>query len=178
MRGTSPSSKALAPAITWMALIKNSVVIRASFLFLPKPKSPRPGMMTTEGLESRSLGESAWPTLRNISCRPPDSRDLAPRCGSSRTVDVLLRRIPVNEHRANSGAQEMIRTTGAERAQFLRPLRSGKGQGVFIIGIVGDHAAIRRHRSAQGGQDLGGDVLAIRQPGQCSTPPNREPFRA
>jgi len=46
------------PAITWMALTKNSVVIRASFLFLPKPNKPRPGMITTDGLASRSLGES------------------------------------------------------------------------------------------------------------------------
>ena len=51
-------SSAVAPAITLMAFMKNSVVIRASFLFLPNPKSPRPGMMTTDGFESRSFGES------------------------------------------------------------------------------------------------------------------------
>ena len=55
---TFPSSRALAPAITWMALMKNSVVIRASFLFLPKPNRPSPGMTTTDGFESRSLGDS------------------------------------------------------------------------------------------------------------------------
>jgi hypothetical protein len=31
------SSSAVAPAITWTAFAKNSVVIRASRLFLPKP---------------------------------------------------------------------------------------------------------------------------------------------
>ena len=51
-------SSAVAPAITLMAFRKNSVAIRASFLFLPKPKSPIPGMMTTDGFESRSFGES------------------------------------------------------------------------------------------------------------------------
>ena len=41
-----------------MAFRKNSVAMRASFLFLPKPNSPTPGMMTTDGFESRSFGES------------------------------------------------------------------------------------------------------------------------
>ena len=45
--------------ITWMALTKNSVVIRASRLSLPNPNSPRPGMTTTDGLLSRSAGEPA-----------------------------------------------------------------------------------------------------------------------
>jgi hypothetical protein len=44
--------------MTLMAFRKNSVAIRASFLLRPNPKSPIPGMMTTDGFESRSFGES------------------------------------------------------------------------------------------------------------------------
>ena len=44
--------------------MKNSVVIRASRLSLPKPNRPSPGMTTTDGLLSRSAGEAgsanAW----------------------------------------------------------------------------------------------------------------------
>jgi hypothetical protein len=44
--------------MTCTALTKNSVVMRASRLSLPNPKTPSPGMTTTEGFESRSAGES------------------------------------------------------------------------------------------------------------------------
>jgi hypothetical protein len=40
-----------------MALMKNSVVIRASRLSLPNPKSPMPGTTTTDGFVSRSAGD-------------------------------------------------------------------------------------------------------------------------
>ena len=49
---------AFAPAITWIAFTKNSVVIRASRLSFPNPNNPNPGMTTTDGLLSRSFGES------------------------------------------------------------------------------------------------------------------------
>src|ERR1700674_3773566 len=48
----------------------------------------------------------------------------------------------------------MVGATGAEGAQFLRPLRAGKGKRVFVVGVVGDDAAVRRQRSAQRRQDL------------------------
>jgi hypothetical protein len=44
--------------MTWIALTKNSDVMRASRLSLPNPNSPRPGITTTDGFESRSFGES------------------------------------------------------------------------------------------------------------------------
>jgi hypothetical protein len=44
--------------MTWIAFTKNSDVIRASRLSLPKPNKPTPGMTTTDGFESRSAGES------------------------------------------------------------------------------------------------------------------------
>ena len=67
--------RAVAPAITLMAFRKNSVAIRASFLFLPKPKSPTPGMMTTDGFESRSAGVELFAWKRwSVTNRRPEPR--------------------------------------------------------------------------------------------------------
>ena len=57
--GVPVPSSALAPAMTWIALMKNSVVIRASRLSFAKPNRPSPGITTTDGFESRSAGELA-----------------------------------------------------------------------------------------------------------------------
>ncbi len=48
----------------------------------------------------------------------------------------------------------MVGATCAERAQFFRPLRAGKGQRVFVVGVVGDDATVRGESSAQSRQDL------------------------
>jgi len=56
---TSSSSRAFAPDMTWIALTKNSVVMRASRLSFAKPKRPIEGMTTTDGLASRSVGDPA-----------------------------------------------------------------------------------------------------------------------
>ena len=63
---------ATSAAVEWKP---NSVVMRASFLFLPNPNRPIPGMMTTEGFESRSIGESGQFGVDVVG----DEGDLAPQ---------------------------------------------------------------------------------------------------
>ena len=90
--------------------------MRASFLFFPKPKSPRPGTITTEGFESRSFGESVEAfgliVLRIFST-----------IGGRFVLHLLLQnfnaflaRLPVHEHGANACTQEMIRAACAQDA--------------------------------------------------------------
>src|ERR1700689_520097 len=76
-------------------------------------------------------------------------------------TDLLLRRIPGKKERADARSQKMVWTAGAERGQFFGPLRSGKCQHILMVGIRGDHTAIRGHDSPERGQDLRGNVLAI-----------------
>jgi len=42
-------------------------------------------------------------------------------------LNVFFGRIPTDEPRTDSCSQEVVGTTGSKRAQFLDPLRSGKG---------------------------------------------------
>ena len=75
--------------------------------------------------------------------------------------DILFGRIPGKKEGTNPRPQKMVWTTGAERTQLFRPLRPREIQGVFVVGIVCDHAAIRGDNSPQRGQYLDCDALAI-----------------
>src|SRR5206468_2103538 len=70
-------------------------------------------------------------------------------------------RFPIDEHRADARAQEMIRAAGTETAEFFGPDRAGKCQSVFMIGIVGDLPPVGRCDTAQSGKNSGGNGAAV-----------------
>ena len=118
------------PLITWMALTKNSVVIRASRLSLPKPKSPRPGnhdhrRIAVAQRRRGRLGERLVVGRVVVAIRADPLGDpIANRAGVSRG------RIPGDEHRRDARPQEVIRTARAEPAQILGPGRIGERERV------------------------------------------------
>ena len=69
--------------------------------------------------------------------------------------------LPVDEQGADAGAEEVVRAGGAEAAEFFGPGGAGEDEGVFVVGVVGDLAAVGGADAAEGGQDGGGDGLAV-----------------
>ena len=133
--------------------MKNSVVMRASFLFLPNPNSPSPGMITTDGLESRSFGESGCRPFLVIFlvCRAV-TRNLASEFAPSEHSMSSFGGIPVDKQ-----GHTRVRGSGPGswcRVQLssLRPFRTGESERILVICIVGNDSPIRRHASAQRGK--------------------------
>ena len=165
---TSPSSSAFAPDITWMALMKNSVVMRASFLFFPKPNKPRPGMMTTEGLESRSLRRVRVAQACSICRTPPDNYDRVPQLRFQR-VDIFF----AGFQSINSGQIRVRRKWSGQlvpRAPSSLTISSRRIRGRPRDRHNGRSRGDWRRYPAQRGQDGAATSLGLR--GVPAMPPN------
>ena len=144
------SSSAVAPAITWMALTKNSVVMRAS-RFVANPRRRLPGMTTTEGsrvaqrrrirprerpvVESRS--RSVLPSSRSADTRAEDRRRLPARGPTARTAARMRvrrkwsgsscpsRTIRLPTEPANASASGRLSELARSRGASTTPPRAG-----------------------------------------------------
>ncbi len=80
-------------------------------------------MITTEGFESRKLRRIGG-RVRIGSSIPVFFAIVLARSFNSilEDIDVLVCRIPIDEHWADAGAQEMVGATCAQRAELIAPI--------------------------------------------------------
>jgi hypothetical protein len=69
--------------------------------------------------------------------------------------------VPVHEERADLGADEVVRATGAEVRELLGRLRVDEVEHVGRVGKAADHALLRRDAAADDGHQFQRDSLAL-----------------
>ena len=145
--------------------------MRDSVLFLPKLNMPTPGTRTTVGLASRTCGRVLEGVLLVV-------LGVFGAVGFERGVDELLELrgiaggIPLDEHGADLGADEVVGAAGAEVRELLRRCcELTKLEDVGSIGEAADPALL----AGDGAAETGMICSAIAARSSCESQRSRPP---